>query len=292
MMKQQGIGTYLAQGWAANALLAYLLLVWIALFSASPGDSWVFLIAMPIYASIVGTLGGAVGLFVWLFESLRGRKTTILFRGMTAILLPLGLPAIIVAVSGSWPDLIVVLWVTTPIVVLVLPPALLSGSPLNPLKIIVMDLAESLPKYGWARALSLIAVPLLRIAGLLAVLEALLFLSCQRPDLSGWNQMEKEFAGAVIAVVYFAITLTVSLCLPKKPLVLAIGILANAPVAALAAAAHQRGGTAYLLLAVGGWVFVSLWTLFVLRQLLRSETRRVMPVTFLEVRIRQALNYW
>ena len=291
MTKPQGIGTYLAQGWAANATLTYLLLVGMALFSAALDDWAGLLIVMPIYVSIIGTVGAAVGLFIWLAEFVTGRKINILFRGAAAILLPVLLTTI-AALSGFLHNVFLLLWITAPLVILALPPALLSGSGLNPLKIIVMDLAESLPKYGWGRALFIIAIPLLRFASLLGALEALLFLACQRPDLSAWSFAEQQFAGSVIAVVYFAITFTVSLCLPRKNVVVAMGIVSNLPVAALAVMSHQLGGTAYLSLAIVSGSFVSLWTLFVISQLLRSETRRILPVTMFEIRLRHALNYW
>lgn len=292
MTKQKGIGTYLAQGWAANAILSYLLLVGIALFSANTGDWAELLIVMPIYVSIMGTFGAAVGLFIWLVESVSGRKINILFRGTAAILLPVLLTTTIAALSGFLDDVIVLLWVTTPLVILALPPALLSGSRLNPLKIIVMDLAESLPRFGWARALSIMAIPLLRFASLLGMLEALLFLACQRPDLSAWNLIEKEFAGAVIAFVYFAITLTAALCLPHRFITLGIGIVANAPVAAFVRTVPMRSNGDYEVLAVAGWVFVLLWAVCIVSQLLPPESRRLIPVTLLEIRVRHALNYW
>jgi hypothetical protein len=292
MTKPQGIGTYLAQGWAANAVLTYLLLVGVALFSADPGDWAGLLIGMPIYVWIIGTFGAAVGLFIWFVEFVRGRKINILFRGAAAILLPVLLTITIAALSGFLHDVIVLLWITTPLVILALPPALLSGSRLNPLKIIVMDLAESLPKYGWARALFITAVPLLRFASLLGMLEALLFLACQRPDFSAWNLIEREFAGALMAVVYFAITLTAALCLPHRLIALAIGIIANVPVAGFVLMVSLRANSEYGPLAVAGWVFVLLWAVFIVSQLLHPETRRILPLTMVEIRIRHALNCW
>ncbi|HEX6187148.1 MAG TPA: hypothetical protein VFZ40_03620 [Pyrinomonadaceae bacterium] len=292
MTKQQGIGTYLAQGWAANAMLTYLLLFVLALLFAEPGEWAGLLTAMPIYVSTIGTLGAAVGLFIWLAESVCGRKINILFRGTAAILLPVLLTTTIAALCGFLHDVIVLLWLTTPLIVLALPPAVLSGSRLNPLKIIVMDLGESLPKYGWTRALSIIAVPLLRFASLLGMLEALLFLACQRPDFSAWNLIEKEFVGALVAFVCFAITLTAALCLPHKLITLGIGLITNVPVAGFVLMAPLRTNSDYEILAVGGWIFVLLWGVFIVSQLLPPASRRLIPVTMCEIRVRLALNYW
>ena len=292
MTKQQGIGTYLAQGWAANATLTFLLLLGFALFTESR-DGWpVFLIVMPIYCSITGTMGAVVGALIWIVEFATDRRINILCRGAAAILVPLLLITTVAALAGFLREVRELLWGTISFVSLVLPAALLSGSRLNPLRLFVMDLSTKLTKFRWARALSIIAVPLLRFVSVLGLLESLLYLACQHPDLNVWDLADKEFAGAVIAVLYFAITLIVSLCLPPKTLVLAIGVLANMPVVALAVAAQQQTGMDYQSFAIVGWIFVSLWTLFVASQIIRPETRRIIPVTMLEIRIRHAINYW
>ncbi|HEY3104303.1 MAG TPA: hypothetical protein VGJ69_11965 [Pyrinomonadaceae bacterium] len=293
MTKQQGIGTYLAQGWAANATLAYLMLLGFVLVRPSREDWPVWLILVPIYFSIYGIIGAAVAILIWIVDYARGRRTNILYRAAAAILIPVLLITTIAALGGFLNEMMVLFWVAASLVILVLPPALLSGTRLNPLKFLVMDLTTSLPKYGWARALSIIALPLLRLASVLGLLESLLYLACQRaPELSALNLAGNEFTGAVIAVIYFTITLSVSLWLPQKFVVLVIGVLANIPIAAFAVTAKQHAGWDYQSFAIIGWIFVSLWTLFAVSQVIRSETRRIIPVTMLEIRVRHALNYW
>jgi hypothetical protein len=294
MTKQRGIGTYLAQGWAANATVTYLLLLGFILLKGSRNDLAEVVIFAPIYFSIMGVPGGAVGMLIWIVEEVTGRKINVLYRGAGAIVLPALLAMAAAALAGFPQNVVLALmWIASPLVVLVLPAALLSGSRLNPLGFIVMNLSRDLPRYGWSRALSIIVVPLMRLAAALGTLESLLYLATLRsPDLGSWNVAEKQFVGAVFAVVYFAITLIVSLCLPEKVMVVVAGIVLNAPIVTFAVMVQQQGSFNYQSFAIIGWILISLWILFILSQWVRSETRRIIPVTMFEIRIRHAFNYW
>jgi hypothetical protein len=289
MTKQQGIGTYLAQGWSANAILNYLLMLGVMLFN--PGrDDWAgLLIVIPIYFSMMGVVGGAVGMLIWIIECVTGRRTSLLYRGAGAILFPVLLSTILAATMSM--DWVWWLWFTTPLVALVLPPALLAGSPLNPLRFVVMGLGHDLPKYGWSRALSIVVLPLLRLTSALGILESLLYLTTLRSrEVLGWNTADIAFAGAVFAVVYFWVTLIVSLVLPEKLIVVLTGIILNVPIAWFALGVQRQSNFDYQLL-IAVCVLVPLWTLFIVSQCVRSETRLV-PVTMLEIRLRHAFNYW
>ena len=133
---------------------------------------------------------------------------------------------------------------------------------------------------------------MLRLTSALGILESLLYLATLRsPDLAGWNTAENEFVGAVVAIVYFWITLIVSLWPPERIVVLVIGVILNAPIVAFAIGAQRQSSFNYQSLAIVGWVLVSLWTLFTVS---RSEhgARRILPVTMLEIRVRHAFDYW
>jgi hypothetical protein len=294
MTKQRGIGTYLAQGWTANATVTYLLLLGFILLKGSRNDLAEVVIFAPIYFSIMGVPGGAVGMLIWIVEEVTGRKINVLYRGAGAIVLPALLAMAAAALAGFPQNVVLALmWIASPLVVLVLPAALLSGSRLNPLGFIVMNLSRDLPRYGWSRALSIIVVPLMRLAAALGTLESLLYLATLRSlDLGSWNVAEKHFVGAVFAVVYFAITLIVSLCLPEKVMVLVAGIVLNAPIVTFAVMVQRQGSFNYQSFAIIGWILISLWILFILSQWVGSETRRIIPVTMFEIRIRHAFNYW
>ena len=291
MTHERQIGRYLAQGWGANAVATYLL--WLGLFLVVGDDGWgvAVLIAVPFSCFIVGLFGLATGAGLWILEYVTDRKLKFWVRALAGIFLPCAFAVLVALLCGFLPELIGVLGVTIMFAILILPAALLSGSRVNPLNFVVMDLHQNLPKFGWARALSIIAVPLLRALSAVAVLEALIYLACRRSVLLGsWDVADKQFSGGIIAVVYFAITLIVSLCLPDKVVVVACGLVANAPIVAFALSRHPSFVSQFF--AVVGWIFVLLWTLFLVSQLLRSETRRLIPLTMLEIRIRHALNYW
>lgn len=286
-----GLGRYLAQGWAANAIFTYLLLLTVCLLSPSRDDWGALLVVAPIYCSIIGAIGMAVAAMIW-FSSVFTRKgrINILYRAAAAILIPFLLTTTILALFGVLREPIVLLFAIPP-VLLVLPAALLSGSRVNPLRFVVMDLRRDLPKYGWSRALSIVIVPLLRFTSALGILETLLYLALLRSSaLGAWDVAEKEFAGAIVAVVYFAVTFSVSLCLPQRNIITPVGILANAPVAMYALMAPASFD--YQFIAFIGWILVGLWTLLIASRFRRSETRRLIPVTMLEIRMRHAFNYW
>jgi len=292
MTKRQGIGTYLAQGWAAKSSLTYILLLGYVLLNPDRNDWPALFVVAPIYSSIIGIFGAAVGLLIWIVECLSGRKINILYRAAGAILFSVLLTTTFATLAGFLENAIALLWVSGLIVVVVLPPALLSGSRFNPLKFVLMNLGRDVPKFGWPRALSLFVLPLLRLTSALGILESLLYLATLRsPDLAGWNTGENEFVGAVVAVVYFWITLIVSLCVPERIIVLIIGVILNAPIVTFAILAQRQSSVDYQALAIVGWVLVALWTLFTLS---RSEhsARRILPVTMLEIRVRNAFDYW
>lgn len=292
MTNQRQIGRYLAQGLGANAIASYLLLLSLFLSAGDEGSvGVVVLIALPAYWIVAGLFGLATAAGLWVFEYVIDLKLNFWFRALFGIVLPFALATFIAFLGGFLSEPLGVLGITMPLAILILPAALISGSRVNPLRFMVTDL--QLPRYGWGRALSILSVPLLRLSSAIGLLEALIWLACLRSVLlGGWDVLGNEFLGAVIAVVYFAVTLIVSLCLPDKIIVVACAVVANAPLVAFAFAAQHRTSFDPLFFCVVSWLFVSLWTLFLVSQLMRSETRRIIPITMLEIRVRHALNYW
>lgn len=290
MANSRNFGRYLAQGFGANAIVIYLSLVVVLLWSG--GGLWqLMLFVTPIYCFIAGLFGAATAVALWVIEAVIHRKLNIWLRGLLGILFPSAIGIAIAFICG-FNDVLGVLSLTTPFVILILPAALLSGSRLNPLGFIAMDLRRDLPNHGWTRALSIVAVPLMRFVSLVGVGEALLCLACQPlPEPQTWASSGKVYAATIIAVVYFAITLTVSLCLPHKVLVTAIEVFINIPIVMFALTA-QGGDISDHFLAVVGWVLIVSSAVFLFSQFMRANHRRIVPVTLLEIRLRHALNYW
>src|SRR5688500_17823076 len=95
MTKHKGIGTYLAQGWGANAIAIYLVLLSLVLFAGNDGAEVTVPIALPIYWFIAGLFGLATAAGLWVFEYVIDRKLNFWFRALIGILFPLALAALI-----------------------------------------------------------------------------------------------------------------------------------------------------------------------------------------------------
>lgn len=290
---ERRIGRYLAQGWSANAVVLYLLLISVFLFVENPGADVMVLIALVLWWLIGGLFGLVTAFVVWVFEYALDRRLNFWFRALIGILSPFGLAVSIGWLYGFLSEPLVILSVAMPFAILILPAALLSGSRVNPLGFVVMDLRREFPKKGWARTLSFIGVPLLRLSSAVGLLGAFLYLAGSRPpELGSWATTDTRFSGSIVAVLYFALTLVVSLCLPDKIIVVVAALVANTPVVFFLSSTQWQANSDVRFLAVIGWIFVSLWLLFFVSQLVRVETRRFIPVTMLEIRIRHALNCW
>lgn len=292
MTTRRGIGTYVAQGWAANALLTYLLCLGWALYRPAVDEAELMLIALPIYGFFIGSVGAVVGAVVWIFEFALQRRMNVVCRGLVGVLLPITLTAVLAALGGFLHETETLLWVIGMLAFLVLFPVVLAGTRFNPLSVIVMDLQHNLPDYGRVRAITLTTVPMLRILSVFGLLEAFLFLAYQRsPELGAWDFTARHFLGAIAAVIYFAITLIVALCRPKRIVALTAGIITNLPIAAFAFTALQNlTWNNRVLSFICGSLIIS-WGLFLLSEA-NAKTRRLFPVTMFEIRVRHALNYW
>jgi hypothetical protein len=293
MTTQRGIGTYLAQGWAANVAVPYLWILGWVLFTSETDILIMMAVMVPIYCFVTGSIGAVVAACIWSFEFARGRRFNIITRALGAILVPSVLITSVVVLGGFRPALTDLPWILLPPIFLTLPPSLLSGVRFNPLSFLVMDLQRDVPDHGWGRALTLLSVPLLRIVSVFGMLEALLCLACLRlPDFGSLDTMGRQFVGAIIAATYFAISLIVALGRPQKIAAIGIGILMNVPLAALAVYVRGHSAGEFQLIAILGWLVIFVWAVFLISQLFQKGTRRLLPVTMFEIRIRHALNYW
>lgn len=299
MTNRRGIGTYLTQGWAANAAVLYLWILGWVLFRPEPDfrpeTEILILMAVwvPIGCFIIGSIGAVVAAGIWFLEFATGRRFNVIVRALGAILLP-ALPIMSVVMLGGFrPDTSDLLWISLPTISLMLPSSLLAGVRFNPLSFLMLDLQRDVPAYGWGRALTLLSVPLMRVVSVIGILAALLWLAClDLPNLVAWELGSKHFVGVIIAAIYFAISLIVALWLPQKIAALGIGIFMNVPLAALAVYARSNPAWDFQLVGVLSWLPIFVWAVFLISQLFRKETRRLLPVTMFEIRIRHALNYW
>lgn len=299
-MKKRGIGTYLAQGAAANAVAAYLLLLGLVLYAPNSeiDSETVILIVLPAYLLVAGIVGAVIASMFWLASILISRRLGILVHAAVGILLP-GLIVVRSTYSiESGFDLNELMILAIPALVLSLPAALLSGSNFNPLRSVVFGLDPAASDRDFAHGFSFPPALLLRVGSLLGLMEALLYLaSLPSSALANWDMSDPSFVKTIVAVLYFAVTALVSFDLPRKSVVVAAAVLANTPLAIWAMDPQLFTTMSSGFLAFTVWVFMYVWVLFVVGRMLCAELARprplrILPVTMLEIRMRHAFNLW
>jgi hypothetical protein len=297
-MRKPGAGTYLAQGAAANAIVVALILLGILLYHPMPAMVVVVMVILPIYLVLVGILGGIVGLGFWFVGFLFRRKLGLLTRAAVGIVVPLLitlLPSLAFSTDLNWPDLLIPL---ITLLIVILPAALMSGSRFNPMRSLVLGLEPAPPLHDFGRAFSFFPAVVLRFGSTLGLLEAMVYLANSRADTLPDPSLRGDgFPEGIMAVFYFGVTAIVSFGLPRKHFVVLAALLSNVPVVMWVAdpPGVLSFGAAYVPSVIG--TFVGCWCLFVLGRLLAVESThpralRILPVTFLEIRIRHALNQW
>jgi hypothetical protein len=293
-MDKRGIGTYLAQGATANAVVTYLLLLGLSLDRPSEADL-VMLIVAPIYSVIGGIPGAVVGSLFWLAEVVMGRRLGIFARAATAMALPTLIVIIVSLAFGLTAGFLPIMLAAVPILTITLPAALLSGSRFNPLRSVVVGLE---PVSGFGNKFSFPFAMFLRFASVLGMAEVMIFIA----QLPPWAVREFTFGGngfgEVIAIFfYFCVTGLVSFALPRSwSFTLSVAVFINLPLAIWAAQPERYLTVGSRAVAILFWILIGLWVAFVLGRFAeaadRGHTFRRVPVTFFEIRIRHALNWW
>ena len=297
-MKQKGFGTHLVQGWTANAIVTYVLMLGVLLWKGTREIAVIYLIVGAIYPFITGALGAFVGGGIWLAGFLIERQLRILWRALVGVLLPIGLAVLLGLAFDFIRDLKTLGGAALSLLILNLPAALMAGSRLNPLRSVIFGLDQLTFRSPFGRAFSFPPALLLRVGSIFGLLEALLYLACLPSSaLANWGTTDRDFAAAMVAVAYFTVTAIVSLSLPQKRIVTIVGLLVNTPLVIWAIDSQRYVATTSRLLAFVVWIFVFLWVLFAVGRLVfvieaLRRPLRILPVTMLEIRIRHALNYW
>jgi hypothetical protein len=295
-MRGPGAGTCLVQGATANAITVFLvLLVWM-LYRPTPDDVFMLMMVLPIYLLLWGIPGAIVGFVLWLAGSLRKRKLGLLTRGLVGIIVPILITLLLgSAFDLGWPVLFIPLAIFG---VAILPAALMSGSRLNPMRTVVLGMEQAPPLHDFGRAFSFFPAMVLRFGSTLGLLETMVyFVNSSSGAQQDWQLRGDGFPEAILAFLYFCVTAMVSFGLPRKQFVLIAALLGNAPILLWVSDPPRvfSGGTEYLTGLVG--LFVGSWFLFALGRSLAVELThprafRTLPVTFLEIRVRHALNWW
>ena len=301
-MEKKTFGTLLAQGAVANAMVGYVLVVAAVLYHPN-GYNFLYMAVLPFYLFGMGIVGAAMGGVVWLSEWLFKRKLGILPRAAVGIIIA----TLFFAVFSLWQEFIVE-WrlLGSSLIVgsfLGLPAALMAESKFNPLRSMIFGLSRATSFRDFGSGFSFPPGLLLRVGSLFGLLESLLFLACLAPPASaGWSVSVggETFVGTIVAILYFTASVFVSFTSPRKPLLLGLAVLVNAPLAMWTVDPHRYTNTDSEFFAIVIWVFISLWVLLVVGRLIsidnkrepRCRRMRFFPLTMLEIEIRHALNKW
>lgn len=295
----RGIGTYAAQGAAANSIAIYLALLSLVLYHPTGDDIFVILVIFPFYLVFTSIKGAIVGALFWLATFLIGeRKIRFLTRVIVGILLPILIAFLLALIFTSEVEVFDLAYASIWLLLIVLPAALMSGSRFNPLRSVVFGLDDRAFVRDFGNLFSFPPALLLRVGSLLGLMESMLWLaSLPSSALANWGMSDEQFLHAMAAVMYFGVTALVSYGLPRKFVVLIAALLANLPLGVWAIDSQRYLTATSQFFAYAAWVFISLWALFVVGRMLGAETAgprrlRILPITMMEIRMRHALNYW
>jgi hypothetical protein len=263
------------------------------LYRPQTDDVFTIMMTLPLYLLFGGIPGAIVGAVLWLAGDLRNRKLGFVTRALIGIIAPIVMTLLLgSAIDLEGPDLFIPL---ATFGFAILPASLMSGSRFNPIRTLVLGLEQAPPLHDFGRAFSFFPALLLRFGSTLGLLEMMVYFvnsSGAQPD-----RQLRSFPEAIIAFSYFCVTAIVSIGLPRKQIVLIAGLLSNTPILVWVSDPPPvlSAGAEYLTALVG--IFVGSWFLFALGRLLAVELTnprafRTLPVTFLEIRVRHALNWW
>jgi hypothetical protein len=300
-MEKKSVGTFLAQGAAGNVIATYFLLLGIVLYRSDSESLIVFLVTLPIYLLIAGIIGAILGGVVWFTGFLLKRTPGVLVCAAVGTLVPILIAVLLSLSFGVGLDLNRLADTTLHILFLSLPAALMSGSRFNPLRTIVLGGGPTTSKRDFGHGFSFPPALLLRAGSVFGLLESLFYWACLVSSGSGNSYIGtagEDFVMAIAAIVYFATVVFVSHWPPRKPLLIAMTVLVNAPLAIWTLNSHGPTGIESDLAAVVAWVFIFLWLLFAAGRMISVDNspklslRRILPLTIWEIEIRHALNLW
>jgi len=294
-----GLGRYLAQGAAANVIVIYLAVVAFAAYNNGP-YTLLLTVALPFYALFAATMGAVISAAVWMVErmfkfrsSMPARTLLATAGGITFNLLML-----------LWFEDVLDLWALTEFLVgaalVSVPASIVAGTRFQPVRIIFPQSDEQNLKPSLGSWLSALPGFVLRLISLFGFFEALLFTICLLRSLSILSS--GLLVMSIVATAYLAISAIATFSTHDWHWLLAIGTLVNAPLSVWVWSQYQtpNGAQSVSPLAPFACAILVLWVTFVLGRLMfpfdqtaaQRERRRILPVTFLEIEVRHAINHW
>jgi hypothetical protein len=142
-MQNPGAETYLVQGAAANAMAISLILLGVILYERQAENVVTIMVILPIYIVFivfVGIPGGIVGLGFWLAGFVLKRKLCLLTRAGVGIVAPILISLLLNLAFNPDPDWVDLLWPVIPLLIVILPASLMSGSRCEPIRAVLLGL--------------------------------------------------------------------------------------------------------------------------------------------------------
>lgn len=269
-----GLLTMCSQGAAggATAAFAFMLVVELLLANGADFPLVVFFAAYLLFAALVGLI---ISLFLWIAGKILRRRLGIILRILLAVsflsLFPI-LPALFDPTGAEWSLVLGSLFFGS---IVGVPVGILPGSNIRPFRIIAYGFTPRrtatkvlfhsgpirISRLGEVSRFSLLTGLPLRATSLLALMVSVLWLPFFLRDWERSANFEDEM-GAVIATVYFGLTVCISFATRSKLIALAMTVGVNALLGAWILDLKLPGMDTDILRGIA-IVFICFWLLFV-----------------------------
>ena len=294
---KRGLGTYLAQGAVADALVIYVLVVAFAVYFSDPYG--LLPVLVPFYLGFTAVFGAVVGGGIWVVERVGKFKPSMLVRIVVTTSIGLVLTLILVLCFEDAIDSSLVMAFGIGAIVVFAPASIVVGTRFQPARILFPRSDEhnlSPDVCSWVAAL---AGFILRLASVFGFLEALVCTVCLLRR-SGLISSDNLLVSA-IATIYFAVSGLITYDSYQTRWLVTVGTVLNGPLLLWAwhvyPASTASDGKSVLI--VFAFTLALIWGAFIVTRWIfpfepppKQHEWRLVPVTMLEVRIRHALNYW
>jgi hypothetical protein len=171
--------------------------------------------------------------------------------------------------------------------------SLLVGSRINVGRTLVFGTRQTALPFAQLNSFSFVAHLLLRIGSLCGLLISLFLLAYLVSMIfAPWGAFDNEVVNeavieSIVAIFYFTGSVYASSANPRRPLLIALAVTLNVPLAIWILRPPDHGMAEVDFVGVMGWVFICLWMLVVVGRLISSdETNRPAPAETTLVTIR------
>jgi hypothetical protein len=273
-LEKKTIVTFLSQG-AVGGVIGYFLLMVFSVISFPNYYNYLYLGALPMILGYGSAFGSTTAVFVWLAGVLLKRRLRFVARVVIAMaVMTLLAAALSYLTDEPQRDQWSVIWLIGFSCGLGLPVGLITGSRISPWRMIVLGSSPRGARRDFGSWLSIPVGFLLRVASVLALLEALMtlavWISYRRSN--GFEFLPREYLPAIVlAVLYFAISTYFSFRSPRKFFLLPTAILLNLPLAVWLVNLTRAGTLDSNFLAYPSLVFMSFWAVYTLGRMIAPE---------------------